>query len=68
MAKKPWRVVEPGEDAGRLTTIQVLAAIEAVKARKEAERKQALQASRKRKPAVHTGNGTVAASHDADAV
>jgi len=69
MAKKPWRVVpQTGEHAGRLTRVQVLAAIEAVKAEKDAERKQSRAARRKRRAAARTGNGTAAASHDADAV
>lgn len=49
MAQKPWRVVEPGEDAGRLTRDQVIAAVEAVKARKEAERRNERRPGAKRK-------------------
>ena len=37
MAKKPWRTVQVGEDAGRFTRQQIIDAVEAVKARKEAK-------------------------------
>lgn len=37
MAKKPWRVVQVGDDAGRFTREQIEAAVQAVKDRKEAK-------------------------------
>jgi len=69
MAKKPWRVVEPGEGAGRFTAGQILAAVEAVKARKEAQSKTARAAKPRRKTSAPCArNGTSGASHDPDSV
>jgi hypothetical protein len=39
MAQKPWRTVQVSEDTGRFTREQVQAAVEAVKAQKEAKNK-----------------------------
>jgi hypothetical protein len=69
MAKKPWRVVEPGGDAGRFTAGQILAAVEAVKARNEAESENRHRAKAKRKGAASRArNGIAAAGHDPDTV
>ena len=48
MAKKPWRTVHVGEDTGRFTRQQIIDAVEAVKAEKEAKSKKVPRSPSKR--------------------